>query len=44
MPNTDEKPATTWKAEELLEDFDEFVQAAFDITKYLENAWWTDCN
>ena len=38
MPNTAAQPPTTWTAEELLEDFDEFVQAAFDVTGYLEVA------
>ena len=38
MPNTAAQPPTTWTAEELMKDFDEFVQAAFDVTGYLEDA------
>lgn len=38
MPRTAEKPATTWTTDELMKDFDEFVQAAYDITGYLETA------
>ena len=38
MPRTAEKPATTWTTAELMKDFDEFVQAAYDITSFLETA------
>jgi hypothetical protein len=32
------KPATTWTTDELMKDFDEFVQAASEITEFLERA------
>lgn len=38
MPNTAAQPSTTWTVEELMKDFDEFVQAAFDVTGYLQDA------
>ena len=38
MPDTAAQPPTTWTADEFMRDFDEFVQAAFDVTGYLEDA------
>lgn len=38
MPRTEEKSATTWTTDELMKDFDEFVQAACEITEFLERA------
>ena len=36
MPNTAAQPPMMWTAKELMKDFDEFVQAALDVTGYLE--------
>ena len=38
MPLTQAKPATIWTTDELMKDFDEFVQAASEITDFLEGA------
>ena len=38
MPHTEAKPATTWTTDELMKDFDEFVQVAYEITEFLERA------
>ena len=38
MPLTPAKPATVWTTDELMKDFDEFVQMASGITEFLERA------
>ena len=38
MPLTQAKPATIWTTEELMKDLDDFVQAAREITDFLERA------
>ena len=38
MPHTQAKPATVWTTDVLMKDFDKFVQAASEITDFLERA------
>jgi hypothetical protein len=38
MPLATEEPATIWTTDELMKDFDDFVQAASKITEFLEGA------